>query len=191
MEAAVRRIRSSRAARASTSASVAPGAANLIQNGVAPGRPRERRQRSRGNSRRARKRISGCSREYPLRAQRIAGICQTGDDVVVGDVRGTRQDIGLGPPVGRQTDDESTESRVPRITGLPASASAASMMRGCAVMSINRSDFSMLTILESAAQSDERIAPIRATAPNSSPRQAHCRLAMPPLVLHSFGCPFS
>src|SRR5271166_4023672 len=38
----------------------------------------------------------------------------------------------------------------------------------------------MLTILESAAQSEERIAPIRPTAPDLSLRQAHGGLARPP-----------
>lgn len=36
MEAAVRKIRSSRAARANTSESIAPGAANPIQNDIVP-----------------------------------------------------------------------------------------------------------------------------------------------------------
>jgi hypothetical protein len=43
----------------------------------------------------ARKRISGCAREYLLRAQGIARIGKTRDDVVVGHPRVIPEDIGL------------------------------------------------------------------------------------------------
>lgn len=54
----------------------------------------------------ARKRISGCVREYPLRAQYIARIGKTRDDVIVSNPRVIPEDIGLAPSVGHQPDRE-------------------------------------------------------------------------------------
>ncbi len=50
---------------------------------------------ARGKVSLARKRISGCAREYLLRAQDIARIGKTRDDVVVGHPRVIPEDIGL------------------------------------------------------------------------------------------------
>src|SRR6266404_1042365 len=54
----------------------------------------------------ARKRISGCVREYPLRAQYIARIGKTRDDVIVSNPRVIPEDVGLAPSVGHQPDHE-------------------------------------------------------------------------------------
>src|SRR5262249_34885532 len=101
----VSRMRSSRAAYAKTSGSVGPGAAVLIQatscpaaSGAVTAAP--------GKFSLARKRISGCAREYLSRAERIARIGKTRDDIVVGNTRVIPEDIGLAPSVRHQADDE-------------------------------------------------------------------------------------
>ena len=54
----------------------------------------------------ARKRISSCAREHLLRAQRIARIRKTRDDVFMRNTRVVAKDIGLAPSVGHKADHE-------------------------------------------------------------------------------------
>ena len=54
----------------------------------------------------ARKRKSGRAREYLLRAQCIARVGETREDVLVRNARVILQDIGFAPPVGHQPDHE-------------------------------------------------------------------------------------
>src|SRR5215470_11918916 len=101
----VSRIRCSRAAHASISASEMPGAAALIQTTLCPAALRAATAAP-GKFSFARKRISGGRREYLLRSQRIPRVGETGHDIVVGDARIICQDISLAPPIGHQTDYE-------------------------------------------------------------------------------------
>jgi hypothetical protein len=48
-------------------------------------------------------------------------ICEAGHDVLVSYPRIIRHDVGFVPSLGHQSITNSTESRVPRMTGLPAS----------------------------------------------------------------------
>src|SRR6266853_3673615 len=57
---------------------------------------------------------------------RVTGIGETGDDIVVHDAGIVGQDIGFGPTIGQQPITNSAESRVPRMTGLPARTSGSS-----------------------------------------------------------------
>src|SRR6266436_6535483 len=101
----VSRMRSSRAAHASTSGSFMPGAAILIQTTSCPAASRAVTAAP-GKFSFARKRISGCAREYFLRAQRIARIGKTRDDIVVSNPRVIPEDIGLAPSICHQPDHE-------------------------------------------------------------------------------------
>src|SRR4029450_5389086 len=101
----VNRMRSSRAAHASTSGSVVLGAAIRTQTTSCPAASRTVTAAP-GKFSLARKRLSGCAREYLLRAQRIARIGKTRNDVVVGNPWVIPEDIGLAPSVGHQPDHE-------------------------------------------------------------------------------------
>jgi hypothetical protein len=146
----VSRMRTSRAAHASASESVVPGAAVLTQTTSCTAASRAVIAAP-GKFSLARKRISGCAREYLLRAQRVARISEARDDVVVRDARVIPQDLGLVHPSAIKPITNSTDSRVPRMTGLPASTSGASAMRGCSVM-VDWPLFSRLTLLQPGAR---------------------------------------
>jgi hypothetical protein len=88
----------------------------------------------------ARKRISGCAGEDLFGTQCVARICEARHDVVVSYSGVIRHDVGFLPSVGQQSNHESTESRVPRMTGLPASTVGSSAMRECSVVIMSSSN---------------------------------------------------
>src|SRR5262249_53462218 len=109
----VSKMRSSRAARASTSASLQPGAAVLTQVTSCPAAPRDAMAAA-GKFSSARKRMSGCGWVHLFRAQQIARIGEASHDVLMAKIRVVVLYLPLGPPVGEQPDDEL--DRKPRAT---------------------------------------------------------------------------
>src|SRR5712691_5291263 len=101
----VSRTRCSRTAHASTSGSLAPGAAILTQTMSCPAAA-SATTAAPGKFSFARKRISGRAREYLLGTQRVACISQARDDVVMCDTRVVREYLRFVPPVGHQSDHE-------------------------------------------------------------------------------------
>src|SRR5882762_6236544 len=101
----VSRTRRSRAAHANTTSSLTPGAIRLTQ-AISCAAASRAATAAPGKFSLARKRISSCARKYLFRAQHIAGIGETGGNVFMRDARIIRQDLGLAPSVGHQSDHE-------------------------------------------------------------------------------------
>src|SRR5713101_3729148 len=101
----VSRTRCSRTAHASTSGSLAPGAAILTQTMSCPAAA-SATTAAPGKFSFARKRISGRAREYLLGTQRVARIGQARNDVVMRHIGVVCQDLGFVPSVGHQSDHE-------------------------------------------------------------------------------------
>src|SRR5712691_3622151 len=101
----VSRTRCSRTAHASTSGSLAPGAAILTQTMSCPAAA-SALTAAPGKFSFARKRISRCAREYLFGTQCVACIGQARDDVVMRDTWIVGQYLGFVPTVGHQSDHE-------------------------------------------------------------------------------------
>src|SRR5882757_5271986 len=152
----VSRMRSSRAAHASTSGSVVPGAATLTQTTSCPAASRAVTAAP-GKFSLARKRILGRAREYFLRAQRIACVGKTSDDVVVGNTWVIPEDIGLAPSVGHQADHEFDRNPRPaddRFAGEHVGGERNARMLRHGRLALR---FSRLTLLEFGARGDAKI----------------------------------
>ena len=101
----VSRIRCSGAANASTSASAAPGASILTQTTSCPAASRAAITAP-GKFLSARKRMSGCAWKYSFGTQGITRVGQTRNDIIVGQTRIVRQNVGFAQPIGHQANHE-------------------------------------------------------------------------------------
>jgi hypothetical protein len=115
----VSKIRSSRAAHASSSGSPLPGAAVLIQTTSFPA-ALSAVTAAPGKFSFARNRMSGRAGLHLLRAQCIACIGKTRDNVIVRDIWVMSENISLGPAIREQTDHKFHRKSGPTDHRLPS-----------------------------------------------------------------------
>ncbi len=84
---------------------------------------------ARGKFSLARKRISGSAGVYFFRTQDIPRISEARGNVCAANAGIVVQNIGFGPALAKRPIMKSTASRVPLMTGFPASTAGSSVMR--------------------------------------------------------------
>lgn len=126
-------MRASRAAQPYTSGSIAPGAAVLSQTRSSPAD-------SEHCDSRAGEILIDAKPHLTLRSGMLSPSSACPEHrrgrqyILVGHSRVVRKDIHFAPPHGHQANDNSTEGRVPRTTGLTARTSGSSVMREVSIV---------------------------------------------------------
>lgn len=76
-----------------------------------------------------------------VKAGRMIGDVQAGGQVLAREARILLEDLGMTPSLRQQPIKNSTDNRVPRTTGLPASTDGSTTMRGFSVMAYQTPDY--------------------------------------------------